>query len=227
LPDTEGVAFGETDEVLVGFGAQRAAAGAETAETAETTGTVAEAIPSEAIENAVDMNFHDKNHGDNIAFDVRNMFPGDSVVKYYNVHVYHHDDVTVCFRAQVRAGYDKLAEVLRCRVVLLTTGEELFDGLMKDMPESVNHTLSAEMLTTSELYYSITAYLDTSVGNEYQNLSLIAADFEWWVKDPDNLGPGPDTGDATLLVVTLSVVPLLLLLFFLRKRRKEEYRESV
>lgn len=77
-----------------------------------------------------------KNHpDDNSPFNIENMFPGDSEIRYYCVRVSHKDSITVFFNADVRSGYEKLAEVLKCKVELLTTGETLYEGLMRDMPE--------------------------------------------------------------------------------------------
>ena len=73
------------------------------------------------------------------------------------------------FHAEVRSGYEKLAEVLKCRVVLPESGDILYDGLMRDMPESLNVDLQTDSEVTNEVYYEITAYLETSVGNEYMS----------------------------------------------------------
>ena len=100
----------------------------------------------------------------------------------------------------------------------------LYDGLMRDMPESLTHKLASKESTTDELYYEITAYLDTSVGNDYQSKDLIA-DFKWWVEETGNLDNFPQTGDtsnillwAVLAAGSLSVMILLLVV----RRRKEE-----
>ena len=93
-----------------------------------------------------------------------NLFPGDSVTQYYCVRVSHSDSVTLRYRANIRSGYDKLAEVLRCRIKV--KGVTLYDGLMRDMPQSVNHRLSAQRRVSTDVVYQITAYLDTSVGND-------------------------------------------------------------
>lgn len=163
-----------------------------------------------------------KHAEDNQPFQVTNMFPGDLETKYYCVKISHSGDVIVHYRANVRPGYEKLAEALRCRVVLRTTGETLYDGLMRDMPQSLTHGVKATESTETELYYEITAYLDTSVGNEYQNQELIA-DFSWWVQDTGNLD-SPDTGDTFHLYLWICVASgsLLILLFLVRKHRREE-----
>ena len=149
----------------------------------------------------VTLSLYRKQPEDNTPFNVVNMLPGDAVTQNYNVRVSHSGDVTVRFRAIIRPGYEKLADVLMLRVKLLNTGETLYDGLMRDMPRSVNHKLTASGSTTSDLEYELTAYLDTSVGNEYQNQELIA-DFHWWVegKEQSHLD-SPKTGDDSRIVI--------------------------
>ena len=150
------------------------------------------------------------------------MFPGDSETKYYCVRVSHKGDVVLRFRADVRPGYEKLAEVLCCRITLPENSGVLYDGLMRDMPESLNHALNTDKGTASEVYYEITAYLDTSVGNEYMNKDLIA-DFRWWVEETGNLD-SPQTGDSfnLYLWMCIAVGSLFLLILLWKKRKKED-----
>lgn len=189
----------------------------ESAET-QTQSTTAEAKKAATVE------LYNKQPEENTAFTVGNMFPGDSETKYFRVRVSFHDTITVHYKATVRPGYEKLAEVLKVRVNLLTTGETLYDGGIAAMPESLTHKLASKKSTTDELYYDITAYLDTSVGNDYQNKDLLA-DFKWWVEETGNLDNSPQTGDASNILLwallaagSLSVMILLLVVL----RRKEE-----
>lgn len=189
----------------------------ESAET-QTQSTTAEAKKAATVE------LYNKQPEENTAFTVGNMFPGDSETKYFRVRVSFHDTITVHYKATVRPGYEKLAEVLKVRVNLLTTGETLYDGGIAAMPESLTHKLASKKSTTDELYYEITAYLDTSVGNDYQNKDLLA-DFKWWVEETGNLDNSPQTGDASNILLwallaagSLSVMLLLLVVL----RRKEE-----
>ena len=186
---------------------------------ASTKSTVSETKQAATIE------LYDKQPDDNTRFNVTNMFPGDSETKYFRVQVSYNDKVTVHYKAAVREGYEKLAEVLKIKVTLLTTGEITYDGLMRDMPDNVTYNLASAESTTDELYYEITAYLDTSVGNDYQNKDLIA-DFSWWVEETGNLEPPPKTGDNAniLLWACLAAASggVIILLLFIRKRRKEE-----
>ena len=178
------------------------------------------------VKKAATIELYNKQPEENTAFAVGNMFPGDSETKYFRVRVSYHDKITVHYKATVRHGYEKLAEVLKVRVKLLSTGETMYDGLMQDMPESLTYTLSSPSTATDELYYEITAYLDTSVGNDYQNKDLIA-DFKWWVEETDNLDAPPKTGDTFNLllwavIAACSLSMTIFLLFMVRRRKEDE-----
>lgn len=187
-----------------------------------TQSTTAEAKKAATIE------LYNKQPEENTPFHVGNMFPGDAEIKYFCVRVSYHDKITVHYKATVRPGYEKLAEVLKVRVKLLSTGEMLYDGLMRDMPESLTHKLASKKSTTDELYYEITAYLDTSVGNDYQNKDLIA-DFKWWVEETGNLDDSPKTGDTSniLLWAVLAAGSLGMIIILLVTRRRKEDEENV
>ncbi len=139
-----------------------------------------------------------KNHAeDSEPFHLANMFPGDSETKVYLVEVSHKGSVTVRFHSDIRASYEKLAEVLKCKVELRGENTPLYDGLMRDMPESLNHRITSVFSKTTELTYYTTVYLDTSVGNEYMNKELVA-DFRWWVEESGgDPTPPPDSGETT------------------------------
>lgn len=153
-----------------------------TTATATTPGT----IPGGPDTGATTLSLYNRNADDNIPFKVVNMFPGDRETHNYCIRVFHNGTVILRFHADIRAGYEKLAEVLCCRVVLSDSGEVLYDGLMRDMPDPLNHPLYANAKTTSYVGYEITVYLKTSVGNEYMNQRLVA-DFRWWVEEKGNL----------------------------------------
>ena len=187
------------------------------------------AVPAQSTtaetKKAATIELYNKQPEENTAFAVGNMFPGDSETKYFRVRVSYHDKITVHYKATVRPGYEKLAEVLKVRVKLLSTGEMLYDGLMRDMPESLTHQLASQKSTTDELYYDITAYLDTSVGNDYQNKDLIA-DFEWWVEETGNLDDSPQTGDTASIwlwaVLAAGSLGVMILLLVVRRRKEDE-----
>lgn len=194
--------------------------------------TSSSAVPTQSttaeVKKAATIELYNKQPEENTAFAVGNMFPGDSETKYFRVRVSYHDKITVHYKATVRPGYEKLAEVLKVRVKLLSTGEMLYDGLMRDMPESLTHKLASKKSTTDELYYEITAYLDTSVGNDYQNKDLIA-DFKWWVEETGNLDDSPKTGDTSniLLWAVLAAGSLGMIIILLVTRRRKEDEENV
>lgn len=127
----------------------------------------------------------------NTAFAVENMFPGDAETKDFTVKVNHKEPITLYYHADIRPGYEKLAEVMMVKIELPEKSNTLYDGLMRDMPSALEHQLASD---EKEVIYRITAYLDTSVGNDYQFQSLIA-DFRWWYEEETSGGgedPDPD-----------------------------------
>lgn len=194
--------------------------------------TSSSAVPMQSttaeVKKAATVELYNKQPEENKPFQVGNMFPGDSETKYFRVRVSYHDTITVHYKATVRPGYEKLAEVLKVRIRLLSAGETMYDGLMRDMPESLTHKLASKKSATDELYYEITAYLDTSVGNDYQNKDLIA-DFKWWVEETGNLDDSPQTGDTSniLLWAVLAAGSLGMIIILLVTRRRKEDEENV
>ena len=198
--------------------APRSSADASSSAVTPTQNTTAE------VKKAATIELYNKQPEENTAFAVGNMFPGDSETKYFRVRVSYHDKITVHYKATVRPGYERLAEVLKVRVKLLSTGETMYDGLMRDMPESLTHKLASQKTTTDELYYEITAYLDTSVGNDYQNKDLIA-DFKWWVEETGNLDDPTITGDTSSIVLWAMLAACsgsMIILLLITRRRKED-----
>lgn len=199
------------------------------------TATSSSAVPMQSttaeVKKAATVELYNKQPEENTPFQVGNMFPGDSETKYFRVRVSYHDTITVHYKATVRPGYEKLAEVLKVRIRLLSAGETMYDGLMRDMPESLTHKLASKKSATDErraVYYEITAYLDTSVGNDYQNKDLIA-DFKWWVEETGNLDDSPQTGDTSniLLWAVLAAGSLGMIIILLVTRRRKEDEENV
>ena len=166
---------------------------------------------------------------DNAVFQVENMFPGDSVTQEYCVRVACENEVTMQFSIEVKEGYEKLAEVLHCGVVFLGTGEVLYNGPMANAIETFDHNVAGGE-TAADLKYAVTVYMDTSVGNAYQNQKLVA-DFVWYadgelgevIEDPPV--PGgllPQTGDSVrlglgMIMMAISFVAIILLVVKGRK----------
>lgn len=191
--------------------------------------TTSTLIPDDEEENqtsAIAIELYKKRSKDNMAFSVGNMFPGDKETGYYRIRVSYHDTVTVHFKAKIRKGYEKLAEVMKVKIKLLSSNKVMYNGLMKDMPESVTYKLKSPESTTEELYYEITAYLDTSVGNEYQDRDLIA-DFKWWVEETGNLD-SPKTGDDSHIILwsLAALCSAALCILLLVTRKKEEDKQN-
>lgn len=119
------------------------------------TATSSSAVPMQSttaeVKKAATVELYNKQPEENTPFQVGNMFPGDSETKYFRVRVSYHDTITVHYKATVRPGYEKLAEVLKVRIRLLSAGETMYDGLMRDMPESLTHKLASKKSATDEL----------------------------------------------------------------------------
>ncbi len=164
---------------------------------------------------------HTKQPEENQPFQVVNMFPGDSKTQYFRIQVCYQGDIIVRYHADIHPESEKLAEVLKIRIRLLGADEFLYDGLMREMPKSLNQALYTNEKTQSELYYAITAYLDPAVGNEYQNREL-TADFRWWVEETAHLDP-PPTGDSSNISrwIAFASGSLLALVLLWKKRAKE------
>ena len=194
--------------------------------------TSSSAVPTQSTtaeaKKAATVELYNKQPEENTPFQVGNMFPGDSETKYFRVRVSYHDKITVHYKATIRPGYEKLAEVLKVRVKLLSTGETMYDGGIADMPESLTHKLASKNSAVGELYYEITVFLDTSVSNDYQNKDLIA-DFKWWVEETGNLDDSPKTGDTSniLLWAVLAAGSLGMIIILLVTRRRKEDEENV
>jgi len=125
-----------------------------------------------------------RNEEDNVPFKAENMFPGDWIEKEFCVNVSCGEEVTVCFGIELDDESQKLAQVLGCRIELSNCGEVLYDGLMTKIPERLEYPFTVAPIA-EKLVYQITVYLDTSVGNEYQNASL-SAKFCWWIEEKNS-----------------------------------------
>ena len=176
--------------------------------------------------DAINITLYRRNSGENVLFSMENMFPGDADMRYFRVKVSYKNTVNVRYHAEIRKGYEKLAEVLQTRVRLVETDEVLYEGSMKDMPEKLNHMLNSTTETTDELCYEILTYLDTSVGNEYMNTETIV-DLRWWVEEVENL-TSPKTGEyyRMLAIAILAGVSATGALFFLILKRREEEKDE-
>lgn len=136
------------------------------------------------------------NGSENLPFNVTNMFPGDSVTNYYCVCVTYRNSATLNFEIKIREGYEKLAEVLEFKVEQISEDKVIHEGIVEDMYFTDATELTARGKTTEDVYYKITASLDTSVGNDYMNKELVC-DFRWWIETEDTpvIPDKPDTSE--------------------------------
>ena len=196
--------------------------------------TISGTSSSEASENTVALTLKKHHAEENELFHASNLFPGDRVEKDYRVEVSYKKSVTVHFRIDIQKGYEKLAEVMKCQVISGNDGKVLYDGLMKDIPK-IDRYLTTGSQATEDLKYTIKAYLDTSVGNEYQNKEL-KADFYWWVEGEDakNLTTsqgafgtfGTTTGDPAwtgFWIVTMICAAAGILLLWKKQKREDNH----
>lgn len=194
---------------------------ANTADTNSGTTTGAAEISEKKSSTVKDIYLHNKNTGDNVPFNVNYMMPGDTVTQNYNVKISYHDNVTIHFKTSIRNGYEELGEVMKVRVIMSGDNKVIYDGAIKDMPESVTYKLSSRESVTQELNYKITAYLDTSAGNEFMD-KRIEVDLSWWAEETGHLD-SPQTGDIlniTLFIAGLSALAILLILYYTKRRSK-------
>ena len=198
--------------------------------------------------SAISIELCNTNEYNNIPFSIENMFPGDTYTNYYCVNVSYKNKVTVNFNVDVdNKEYEKLLEVLRIKVKLLNNDSVLYGGLIKDIPGSLSYTLSSNNSTSTNIYYEITTYLDTSVNNDYQDKTLVV-DFNWYVEEVKNLEPSKDNNILkkvvntgvninnlskdnqtiyfvfSLLLMLISLSSFIYLLFILDKYRKDNNR---
>ncbi len=167
---------------------------------------------------------------DNEKFQVTNMLPGDTEVKYFAVKVSHHADAIVYFNAEVTEQTKNLADVLHIKVTHLENGKVIYDGTFADMNiDGYGETFATTESTETVAYYKIEVSLPTSTGNEYQAAKLLA-DFTWTVKDTGALD-SPQTGDNSnimlyFIIMCCSLGMIIILLFFRRRDKEDEYAEA-
>ena len=154
-------------------------------------------------------------------FTVKNMFPGDSVSKEYEIAVSFKDSIDLCFCAPVKEDVFSVGDVLKCSVAINDSGQILYDGLLKDMPSCLTYRLYSKEETTKTVTYLISVYLDTSVGNEYMSGKL-TADFNWWAENRENL-ISPETGfygipPVWYILIALTSVLVIIITVITRKR---------
>lgn len=177
----------------------------------------------------------------NEKFSAFGMLPGDMVTKYYCVKAHHDYDVKVYFEAEVTDETKHLGDVLNVKVTDVSENKETLvaEGpFSKINGKSYPVQLKENKDDYTRKYYRIDVFLDTSVGNPYQEAAL-TADFKWYVTDeeyhamqeknpiiPGITDPGktdvPKTGDMfdkTLWMMFFGSALLLIIMSVAKKRR--------
>ena len=183
-------------------------------QTETTTATVAKEEVVDALEFNLNINKNQTNNRTQFAVD--NMFPGDKIHHKYNINIACKSSLTLRFKPAIDTN-DKLSEVLNVRIAYTDTNKVLYDGLIKNAPDSLDFKIETDKTITKKVPYIITTYLDTSVGNEYMGEGADVV-FEWWVNETDALDDGPKTGDdfnialwAGLMLVSVCGVVVLII----------------
>ena len=114
----------------------------------------------------------------NQTFQISNMVPGQEYTQTYRVNASCSGDMHVGIRAYVTQGSQKLAEALQMTVKRVDTDKFVYKGFVKDMDWA-----KTAISKSQELVYEVTFFLDSSLGNDYQNLSL-NLNLEWKMESP-------------------------------------------
>ena len=190
------------------------------------------------VDLTASVEIYSESESENVGFHAENVLPGYSETQYFRVRVYYEEDITVHYVIDITDGMDGiLAEILNVKIVLVDTGEVLYEGLFSKIPEVIDYTLETDGETTTDLYYAVTAWVDGSVGNEYANKSgYFAADFYWWVAAEEVAATDDTTTDNTTSVKTgddahlivwgaagaLALIILIYALFLRRRKDRDE-----
>lgn len=167
------------------------------------------------------LDIHKYNSNDNKKMNIKNMFPGDVETKYYCVRVSYKNNITLKYSANIVSKYKELANVLRIKIIV-DDDKVLYDGLLKNIPMSIDYNISSNNSTIEEIYYKIVVSLDNTIGNEYQSKEMMV-DFNWWVDDELEYIVNPQTRNSILFFVitaSISLIAIVIILSIIWKERK-------
>lgn len=197
-------------------------------ESADDNSAVTDGDATSNIQEAPYLELDKNNTYFNQKFQVRNMLPGDKVTEFFAVNVYHDKDVQLFFVSDVTEETKNLSNVLKLRVTELVSEKVLFDDTFSHINgKEFAQIIEASSDGESRLYYKAEAYLDTSVGNEYQG-ALLNADFKWYIKDDGKSALTAKTGDNINLILwwTLGILAVTLAVLLILGRKKESSNNS-
>jgi|GEM_PF-1266812 len=183
-------------------------------------------------QNGVQLTLYNNQTTQNDRFSVTDMLPGDSVSQYFCIRAYHNKDVPLYFTVENLEATNRLQDVLKLRVTRLSDGAVLCDAPVSGIVgKAFSQFLTANGAGMSDAWYSITAYLDTDTGNEYQQARL-EADFKWYCEGEEGgadsgLSGIPQTGGLFPFWLVLGGVGIALILLALLWGRREKKREEL
>ena len=173
--------------------------------------------------NSPSLKIHYAGPTESLRLNVRNMMPGDSLMKMYTVEVFTKGDTNLFFRVNPVDKDNKLSEVLSVTVFYSDNDEVVYDGPIKYMPSHVKCPIGtvSDDRNVSAVNLELTFYQHgESVGNEYQAQTMEAT-LDFWVEDTSVLYlPGVSELDigiftwATVVAVLCAIIYLLAFIVF-------------
>ena len=150
-----------------------------------------------SAQNGVRLTLYNNQTTQNDRFTVANMLPGDSISKYFCIRAYHNKDIPLYFTVENLEDTNRLQDVLKLRVTRLSDGVILCDVPVGGIVgKAFSQVLTANGAGMSDAWYSITAYMDTDTGNEYQQARL-EVDFKWYCEGEEGSADSGLTGSET------------------------------
>jgi hypothetical protein len=137
-----------------------------------------------------------QDEGDNVAFAISNMLPGDTETKTFRVSVKGDEPLPVTYTIRFHGGDLELADYVDC-LITLDGDTVLYDGKLADVPSTFVNDANCSSGSDATQVYQVTFSMDTSVGNEAQGLQLML-DMKWEIEkedtpeEPDDNNPGTD-----------------------------------
>lgn len=185
-----------------------------------------------------ELELYKKHSQDNERFDVSNMAPGDKITGDFTVRVHHSSSLKLFFDVEITHQTKGLGDVLQVCVTDKNSGDTICQGTFNEInKKQFSQKIKKASRGITDVTYQVDAWLDTGVGNQYQQ-ALLKADLRWYVKDgggqtepsdhdkPGNHGDNgsgltPRTGDTVNMVlwIIIALCALAIIILILRYRR--------
>ena len=109
------------------------------------------------------------NDNENKPFNIGNMLPGDRITQYYRIQTKCDSSAKVNLSFGNIDTNNELTNIVQSKIILLSSGETIYEGLIRDMQTLTVPTTSG----TNEMNFEITLYIDASIKDiKYENKSL-------------------------------------------------------